>query len=128
VVDIVARPVSVAQSIYIYLLFSMNTFPGTPFELQQLILPRKASGYAVQWLGTDRILDRNSTKFSPIREAGISNIFSHFSEATKAGQQWLSTHPETPIAIVPVTFDDLFERWVLILGVIQPETPRIDFT
>jgi hypothetical protein len=120
VVDIVARPVSVAQSIYLNPFFSMNSFPGTPFQLDQLILPRQASAYAVQWLGTDRILDRNTIAFSPIREAGISHVFREFSEATIAGQEWLNIHPETPIAIVPVTFDDLFERWVLILGVIQP--------
>lgn len=97
---------------------TMNPFPGDYFNLENLVLPRPASGYGVQHLGTDQILDHQGTHLRPIRQAEITSNFPSFETAQIAGKQYLLRHPEVPLAIVPLAYDPTFQRLVLINGVI----------
>lgn len=95
---------------------------GDPFELDALPLPRPASGYAVQMLGTDTLLDRPSGNFLPVRSSALQGLFEHFDEAFSAAQSWVESHCEAfdehRLAIVPAGFDNVLERHVLIYGVL----------
>jgi hypothetical protein len=99
----------------------MNSFPGDYFLLEHLILSRPAIGYAVQYLGTDRVLNDDGLELHPIRNANKDRvIFNTFEMATTAGLTFLAQHPDSPLSIVPIGYDPVFERLVLIQGVIQP--------
>jgi len=96
---------------------------GDPFTVDQLPLPRPGTGYAVQMLDTDTLLDRRSGRFLGVREAGLEALFDSFTEARAAAKAWLksSWQPdgrEIPLAVVPAYFDDLMGRHVLIYGVL----------
>lgn len=95
-------------------------FPGDFFSLNKLILPRAAIAYGVQWLGTDLLLNAHTQTFTPVREIGQSAFFLSFESASDAGLAWLSTQPNSPLGIVPLGWDPLFERAVLIHGVQCP--------
>jgi len=99
-----------------------DTF-GDPFEICTLPLPRPASGYAVQMLGTDTLLDRLSGNFLPVRSRTLQGLFEHFDEAFSAAQSWVESHceifDEHRLAIVPANFDKVLERHVLIYGVLN---------
>lgn len=98
----------------------MNSFPGDCFNLEDLVLPRPASGYGVQLLGTDQIIDQQGMLLRPIRQAETTSRFSSFEDAQIAGEHYLQQHPETPLAIVPLAYDPVFQRLILIQGVITP--------
>lgn len=95
---------------------------GDPFRIEDLPLPRPAVGYGVQWLGTDTLLDRTQQCFLPIRTPQLSPVFADFAQAHAAASRWLESRPETsalpPLSIVPLAFDALLERHVLVYGVL----------
>lgn len=101
--------------------FSDDAF-GDRFELSDLPLPRAAAGYAVQRLDTDQLLDRNSGELCPVRTPTLSPLFDSFDEAYSAACHWVISHGENPadhhLAIVPAGYDSIFERHVLIYGVL----------
>ncbi|MDR0776779.1 MAG: hypothetical protein LBE81_09105 [Azonexus sp.] len=96
---------------------------GDPFALDKLPLPRPAAGYAVQMLGSDRLLDRRSGAFLPVRSPALAGLFDTFAAARQAAEAWVDGHCRTPaehrLAIVPAAFDDVLERHVLIYGVLE---------
>lgn len=96
---------------------------GDPFALDNLPLPRPATGYAVQMLGSDCLLDRRSGAFLPVRSPRLSGLFVSFAAAREAAQSWVEQHCQAPaehrLSIVPATFDDILERHVLIYGVLE---------
>lgn len=98
-----------------------DTF-GDRFELSSLPLPRPPAGYAVQRLDTDQLLDRDSGELQPVRTPGLSALFDSFDEAFLAAQFWVGEHCINPaehhLAIVPAGYDDVFERPILIYGVL----------
>jgi len=97
---------------------------GDPFALDMPSLPRPASGYAVQLLGTDRILDRSSMQFLAVRDRALQGSFATFAEAEQAARAMAAavTDPETlPMGIVPVGYDSMMQRHVLIHGVLRAE-------
>lgn len=95
---------------------------GDRFNLADLPLPRPPAGYAVQMLDTDRLLDRRSGSFAPVRTPGLEPLFSSFDAAYDAALAWAGQHgiaaEEHRLAIVPAGFDSLRERHVLIYGVL----------
>lgn len=95
---------------------------GDPFTLDTLPLPRPAAGYAVQMLGSDRLLDRRSGDFLPVRSPDLAGLFDSFAAARQAAETWVDRHCPTPtehrLSIVPAAFDDVLERHVLIYGVL----------
>lgn len=103
--------------------FALNadTF-GDRFTLSQLSLPREAQGYALQILDTDRIFDQITGNFLPIRTPALKALFSSFELAHAAASAWTNQHCPPPedhrIAIVPASYDDFFQRHVLIHGVL----------
>ncbi|MEY4592071.1 MAG: hypothetical protein RIR18_966 [Pseudomonadota bacterium] len=99
----------------------MASFPGDHFQLDQLVLPRPAIGYGVQHLGTDQLLNAYTATLIPIRQAlQVQSVFETFEAAAAAGQKHLAQNPEIPLSIIPVGYDPIFDRLVLIQGVIQP--------
>lgn len=99
-----------------------DTF-GDRFALETLPLPRPAHGYAVQTLGSDLLLDRDSGEFLPVRSPRLHALFETFDAAREAAHAWLERHGIPPaghsLAIVPSAFDDLLERHVLIYGQLE---------
>ncbi|MGE5491814.1 MAG: hypothetical protein ACM31P_11095 [Actinomycetota bacterium] len=95
---------------------------GDPFSLADLPLPRTGTGYAVQRLDTDTLLDRSSGEFLPVRDPALSGLFDSFDAARTAARHWLTTRStsidEPPLAIVPAYFDQEMDRHVLIYGVL----------
>lgn len=95
---------------------------GDRFALDNLPLARRAAGYAVQRLDTDRLLDRSSGNFLPVRSPELHCLFASFDEAREAAGNWVVKNCPPPadhrLAIVPVGFDPLLERHVLIYGVL----------
>lgn len=95
---------------------------GDPFDLSRLPLPRQARGYAVQMLDTDRLLDRQSGEFLPVRSTALDALFPSFVEAHAAATRWAVHHGLGPeahnLAIVPAGYDDRLERHILIYGVL----------
>lgn len=98
-----------------------DTF-GDPFALEKLPLARQAIAYAVQRLDTDCLLDRNSNNFKVIRSPGLQPGFASFAEAFDVASEWVMHHCPPPadhgLAIVPIAYDPLLERHVLIYGVL----------
>lgn len=96
---------------------------GDPFLLESLPLARPAVGYGVQTLGTDTLLDRRDGAFRPIRTAGLQPVFESFAAAHEAAADWLLRHGVDPeehrLSIVPLGYDALLERHVLIYGVLH---------
>ena len=97
---------------------------GDRFDLKQLPLARPGSGYAVQYLGSDTLLDRERGIFLPVRDPGLKALFDSFDLAHRAASQWLwrqnTSVEEHPLAIVPAFFDFALERHVLVYGALQP--------
>ena len=95
---------------------------GDRFDLTALPLPRAPAGYAVQLLDTDQLLDRNSSDFLPVRSPQLNPLFDSFDDAYAAAAQWVESHDENPdehrLAIVPVGYDPILERHILIYGVL----------
>lgn len=100
---------------------SADTF-GDRFELSALPLPRPPAGYAVQQLDSDLLLDRRTGQLLPIRTQGLAALFASFDEAFEAATQWVLQHCDDPtehhLAIVPAGYDPVFERPILIYGVL----------
>ena len=102
------------------------TFPpdafGDRFELDALPLSRPPAGYAVQMLDTDRLLDRQSGDFLPVRSTALQALFESFDAAYGAAKVWAETHGAAPdehrLAIVPAGYDAILERHILIYGVL----------
>ena len=98
-----------------------DTF-GDPFSLEALPLPRPAIAYAIQHLGTDTLLDRQTGQFRPIRTPDLQPRFATFAEAFAAASNWLVAHDvaidEHELSIVPLAYDPLLGRHVLIYGVL----------
>lgn len=95
---------------------------GDSFDLAALPLPRSASGYAVQKLDTDTLLDQTSGNFLSVRSTSLQGLYPSFDEAHKAASEWVHNHgminEEHNLAIVPASFDPLLKRHVLIYGVL----------
>jgi len=95
---------------------------GDRFNLDDLPLPRRASGYAVQMLDTDTLLDRDSGQFLPVRSAALQGLFDKFDDAHAAAGRWVVSYCASPeqhhLAIVPASFDPVLQRHVLIYGVL----------
>jgi hypothetical protein len=100
---------------------SADTF-GDRFALDELPLARIPAGYAVQMLDTDKLLDRITGTFLPVRSTSLSGIFDSFDAAHAAAQAWVESHCPNPydhrLAIVPAGFDAVLNRHVLIYGVL----------
>ena len=101
--------------------FHRDSF-GDPFTLAELPLPRLPHGYAVQMLDTDKLLDRASGNFLPVRAIQLKGLFSTFDDAHDAACRWVDAHcltlEEHRLAIVPARFDPVLQRHVLIYGVL----------
>lgn len=98
---------------------------GDPFDLERMPLSRSGTGYAVQQLGSDTLLDRVQKKLLPIRHPDLDALFESFDQAYEAARGWLVAHPaaigsEIPLAIVPAFYDEQLHRHVLIHGVLPP--------
>jgi hypothetical protein len=95
---------------------------GDRFALDDLPLPRRASGYAVQLLNTDKLLDRATGTLLPVRSTRLAGVFDSFESAHTAAQAWVEMHCPNPdehgLAIVPAAFDPVLKRHVLIYGVL----------
>ncbi len=95
---------------------------GDSFSLDRLALPRPAVAYGIQRLGTDLLLDRQSDTFKPIRTPDLQPRFNDFSDAFAAASAWLITNgieiDEHDLSIIPLAYDPLLERHVLIFGVL----------
>lgn len=95
---------------------------GDRFRLDDLPLPRAGAGYAVQLLDTDRLLDRHSGAFLPVRDPALAGLFDSFDSAHAAARAWVRAHGTTadrhPLAIVPACYDEKMHRHVLIYGVL----------
>lgn len=95
---------------------------GDRFELDALPLPRQPAGYAVQMLDTDRLLDRQSGEFLPVRSVELQALFESFDLAFEAAGTWVEKQGKTPdqhhLAIVPAGYDSILERHILIYGVL----------
>ena len=95
---------------------------GDPYDLNDLPLARPAVGYAVQWLGTDRLLDIATGQFLPVRSRHLQAAWASFAEAHAAAAAWSRRQATAgdlpPLAIIPVGYDALLERHVLIYGVL----------
>ena len=102
-------------------LFPKDAF-GDPFSLEDLSLPRAATGYAVQMLDTDTLLDRESGKFLPVRDPALKGLFESFDCAHAAARAWFRERnagiDQYPLAIVPASYDYVIGRHVLIYGVL----------
>jgi hypothetical protein len=98
-----------------------DTF-GDCFTLEALPLARAPAGYAVQMLDTDKLLDRLTGAFLPVRSEQLDGLFDSFDAAYTAAHTWVEKHCPTPddhrLAIVPASFDHLLKRHVLIYGVL----------
>jgi len=95
---------------------------GDPFALERLPLPRPAIGYAVQQLDTDLLLDRESNRLMPVRSPQLQPTFASFADAHAGAGRWLASQRTDPashaLAIVPIGYDPLLERHILIYGVL----------
>lgn len=95
---------------------------GDPFSLEALPLARRAVAYGVQRLDTDQLLDRGSGRFMAIRSPALQPRFATFAEAHRVASDWVLSHCPPPadpgLAIVPLAYDPLLERHVLIYGVL----------
>ncbi|MGE5386420.1 MAG: hypothetical protein ACM3SV_11110 [Betaproteobacteria bacterium] len=96
---------------------------GDRFALERLPLARPGSGYAVQRLDTDTLLDRRRGDFLPVRDSRLEGLFDSFDAAHAAASEWIRTNgispEEHPLAIVPAFFDERLQRHVLIHGVLR---------
>lgn len=95
---------------------------GDRFALEDLPLPRAGTGYAVQLLDTDTLLDRRTGSFLPVRDTALSGLFEGFDDAYAAARAWLrernATTEQYALAIVPAHYDESMHRHVLIYGVL----------
>lgn len=95
---------------------------GDRFDLDQLPLARRGTGYAVQKLDTDTLLDRHTCTFLPVRNPALEGLYDSFDAAFLAAQNWMHSNgaslEEHPLAIVPAFFDEHLRRHVLIYGVL----------
>jgi len=98
-----------------------DTF-GDRFDLDTLPLPRVPAGYAVQRLDTDTLLDRRTGNFLSVRSPELHCLFANFDEARAAAGTWVIKNCPPPadhrLAIVPVGFDPVLQRHILIYGVL----------
>lgn len=101
-----------------------DTF-GDPFDIATLPLPRPAVGYGVQRLDSDCLLDRRSGEFLAVRTPQLDAAFPSFAHAHAAAADWLARTgtpaDEHDLAIVPLGYDRLLQRPILIYGVIRSE-------
>lgn len=95
---------------------------GDRFDIDTLPLPRPAIGYAIQRLDTDTLLDRRSDNFLPVRSPELQCLFATFNEAHAAAGTWATKNCPPPadhrLSIVPVGFDPVLQRHILIYGVL----------
>lgn len=96
---------------------------GDRFDLSRLPLARPGTGYAVQKLDTDMLLDRRTGDFLPVRDAALDGLFESFDDAFAAAAEWIcqqGVSPEDiPLAVVPAFRDHRLGRHVLIYGVLN---------
>ncbi len=99
-----------------------DDFFGDRFVLEALPLARQASGYAVQMLDTDHLLDKQAGEFLTMRTPKLQGLFCSFDEAHAAASCWVNKNCAAPeehhLAIVPAYFDNELKRHVLIYGVL----------
>lgn len=95
---------------------------GDRFVLEHLPLARRATGYAVQMLGSDQLIDRVTGDFLPIRSPALNGLFDSFDAAHAVAQAWVERHCPDPnehrLAIVPAGYDPVLQRHILIYGVL----------
>lgn len=95
---------------------------GDPFDLADLPLARRASGYAVQRLDTDTLLDRCTGQFLPVRNTTLQALFDSFEAAREAARHWVANNEPASedhgLAIVPAAYDEDLRRHILIYGVL----------
>lgn len=95
---------------------------GDRFDLDDLPLPRAGTGYAVQMLDTDTLLDHGSGNFLAVRDPALRALFESFEAARAAARAWLLRRnggiDRYPLAIVPACYDFEMSRHVLIYGVL----------
>jgi hypothetical protein len=95
---------------------------GDRFALDELPLARMAAGYAIQMLDTDKLLDRLTGTFLPVRSATLHGLFDSFDAAYAAAHAWVEKQGQNTddhrLAIVPASFDHILNRHVLIYGVL----------
>lgn len=95
---------------------------GDSFSLEGLPLARPGTGYAVQLLDTDTLLDRESGQFRAVRDPALKGLFDSFESAHAAARAWLKEQnagtDRFPLAIVPSLYDYEMRRHVLIYGVL----------
>ena len=105
-----------------------NIFPedafGDRFPLNHRQMPRPAVGYGIQQLDTDTLLDQDTQTFLPIRSPRLNPCFNSFDAAHQAASHWLlaqgqCTADEHSLAIVPIGYDTVLERYILIYGVLR---------
>lgn len=96
---------------------------GDPFDLEALPLPRAGTGYAVQYLDTDTLLDRHSARFLPVRHPDLDALHESFASAYAAARAWVAANNletnDIPLAIIPASYDLNMKRHVLIFGVVN---------
>ncbi len=102
-------------------LLSPDAF-GDRFDLADLPLSRPATGYAVQMLDTDTLLDKLTGAFMSVRSAALDGLFDSFDAAYAAAGNWVHNNRPNPrehkLAIVPAAYDSALQRHVLIYGVL----------
>jgi hypothetical protein len=76
-----------------------------PLSPCRIAPPRPPHGYAVQMLDTDKLLDRASGNFLPVRAPSSKGYVSTFDDAHDAACRWVEAHcltlEEHRLAIVP---------------------------
>lgn len=101
--------------------FPDNAF-GDPFDISRLPLRRPATGYAVQMLDTDTLLDCQRNEFMSVRTSSLQALFDNFPSAREAAANWVRQHCSSPdahrLAIVPASYDPVLQRHILIYGVL----------
>ena len=105
-----------------------NFFPadafGDSFNLDHPQMPRPAVAYAVQRLDTDTLLDQRTRTFQPIRSQELEPRFASFDAAHQAASNWLLAQGQHNtddhcLAIVPIGYDEILQRHILIYGVLR---------
>lgn len=73
-------------------------------------------------LDTDRLLDRLSGEFLPVRSPDLNALFKEFDDAHSAAADWVRRHCPSfdchRLAIVPASFDSALQRHIMIYGVL----------
>lgn len=101
---------------------------GDYFDIHNLYINkfRKARFYAVQWLNEDLILNSQVNQFFPLRnkQSNLQNsLFINFNQAYNAAKKYCLENSiiakQSNLIIVPASYDFIFERIILLYGIIK---------